>query len=358
MSPSIQQIIRVIVISILLGGASGVIATALTSNYLTQYAFQLGGLTEPLRLTQERPRAVPQVYADARRELEQNALPAVGGVFGAIVPATGFTMDDQRGSLIALTSDGWMLSAAGIVFSNLFVGEKRCAVDRVFKDTQTGLSFLHCEVSGVPVADLGRGYDLRPGDQVFVVDGSGRYYFTEVSQISWGEASVRSADVPARRVGLARSFDVLPGAAVFNISGELVGMIDPVGDGSQVVPFEHIASAFKFVLEGAAQISRATLGVNFIDLARTVGLSENLTRGIRAGALLLGAQAVERGGAAFDAGLHAGDIVLAIDGVFVDSTFTLDDLLTSYAPGAVVRVLFDRAGERIEVDVALGSSVE
>jgi membrane-associated protease RseP (regulator of RpoE activity) len=354
MSPSLQNTIRTVIIAVILGGASGVLATALTANYLSQYALELGELTEPLRLTQEKPRAVPQVYAQALDQLEKNALPAVGAVFGATIPSVGFVSADQRAGLVSLTSDGWMLSAEALISSHVVMGEQTCAVDRVLKDALTGLSFAHCDVNSVPVVVLGDGYDLQPGDQVFVVDGPERLFFTEVSSLSWGVASARSSDVPARRVNLAKSFKVLPGASVFNISGELVGMIDPSGDGARVVPFEHVSGAFKSVLEGAKQIDRATLGVRFIDLSRTTGLSSDLTRGIHSGALLSGSQAVEWGSAAYDAGLRVGDIILALDGIFIDSNNSLDDLVVTYDPGSIVRILIDRAGERVEINATLG----
>lgn len=358
MSPSLQNTIRTVIIAIFLGGSSGVLATALTAGYLTQYASDLGELTEPLRITQEKPRAVPQTYEQALERLHKNALPAVGIVFGAVVPSTGFVASDQVAGLVALTSDGWMLSEAGVVPSRVSIGEKSCVVDQVRKDSLTGLSFLHCAVSGVPVVDIGDGYSLRPGDQVFVVEGPGEFFFTEVSSLSWGQTSVRSSDAPARRVHLAEKFDALPGASVFNISGELVGMIDPLSNGARVVPFEHLSRAFESVLGGVKQIDRAKLGVRFIDLANTAGLSTELTRDIHSGALISGSLAVEWGSAAHEAGLLVGDIILAVDGVFVDSYNSLDDLIVTYDPGSIARLLIDRAGERVEVSVTLGGSIQ
>lgn len=354
MSPSWKLTVRTIIIALLIGGLSGILATALTARYLTQYAFELDEVTQPLRLTVERPRAVPQVYADALRELEGDALPAVGLAYAAAVPVDGFTPEDARASVVALTSDGWLLSVGEVPF--ISIDGKTCKADQTVRDFVTGLAFVHCEISGVPVANLGEGYGVKQGDQVFVVDGR-RVWSTTVSHVGWGRESVRSSDAPARRIQLADAFRVLPGASVFNLAGELVGLLDAV-DAGAVIPFEHIEGAFTEVLDGTAQIERATLGVRFIDLSRAVGLSDGVTRGNRSGALLYGSQAVKRGSAASQAGLFAGDVVLSVDGVSLNSTTTLDDLIATYAPGSAVRLLIDRVGTRIDVTATLGSTAQ
>ena len=350
--------IRVIVISLFIGGASGVLATALTSNYLWQYAFELSELTEPLRLTTEQPRAVPQGYADALTTLESKVLPAVGVLFGTNVPLTGFMKKDERGTVVALTSDGWMLSASGSLSSVVAIEDQTCLVDEMRVHPLTGLSFLHCELNNVSVVDLADDHSLALGDQVFVVEGPDAVVFTEVRSILWEDESVRSSDVPTRRIALSFEGELRAGSPVFTIFGELVGFLDPTQETTFVVPFEQVASAFRQVLEGADEILSPRLGVNAIDLARTVGLSTELTRGLMSGALLFGSQAVDHGSSAFTAGLLAGDVILSVDGETIGDAYTLDDLIARFSPGDSLVLLIDRGGARMEVTVTLGSSSE
>jgi serine protease Do len=350
--------IRVIVISLFIGGASGVLATALTSNYLWQYALELSELTEPLRLTTEQPRAIPQGYADALTTLESDVLPAVGVLFGTVIPLTGLTKEDEHGTVVALTSDGWMLSASGSLSSVVAIQDKTCLVDEMRVHPITGLSFLHCELDNVSVVDLADEYSLALGDQVFVVEGPDAVVFTEVRGVHWAVENVRSSDVPTRRITLSFEGELRAGSPVFTIFGELVGFVDPTQETAFVVPFEQVASTFKQVLEGEDEIFSPRLGVNAIDLSRTVGLSEALTRGITSGALLFGSQAVERGSSASAAGLLAGDIILSVDGESIGDAYTLDDLIARFSPGDTLMLVIDREGTRLEVSVILGSLSE
>jgi len=350
--------IRVVVISLIIGGASGVLATALTSSYLWQYAFELSELTEPLRLTADQPRAVPKDYEDARETLDAQALDAVGLLFSASVPSTGFTKEDARGSVVALTSDGWMLSLGGSLASIIAIGDQTCLVDEVRVHAATGLSFLHCELSNVSVVDLGKGYDLAPGDQVFVVEGPDAFVFTQVESIFWDGENVRSSDIPTRRIALSFEGSLRAGSPVFNIFGELVGFLDPTQDVALVVPFEQLVNTFQGVLEGQENIFSPRLGVNVIDLSTTVGLGEEMTRGFKSGSLLFGSQAVERGSSAQTAGLLAGDIILFVDGEAIADGRTLDDLIVEFSPTDQVTLSIDRDGERLEIIVTLGSLSE
>ena len=95
--------IRVIVISLFIGGASGVLATALTSNYLWQYAFEL---SEP-------PNPAPHHRAAARfrrttrmRSTLDRVLKALA-VFSYQRSFAGFAKICAW-SVVALTSDGWL----------------------------------------------------------------------------------------------------------------------------------------------------------------------------------------------------------------------------------------------------------
>jgi hypothetical protein len=351
--------VRVIVISLLIGGGSGVLATALTTSYLSQYAFELSKLTEPLQLTQTQPRAVPQGYEDALETIKTEALDAVGSVFAVNVPAAGFTREDRQGPAVALTSDGWMLSTEGSVGSLVRMGDRSCDVDTVRPHVLTGLSFIHCALENVSVANFGEGYEVALGDQVFVASGFDELVFTQIEAVEWKGESVRSSDVPSRRLLLGR--EVEPGSPVFNIAGALVGIVDPE-DGTRVIPFEHFTVAFEQVLQGSDVLASAVLGVSSIDLTRTVGLDETLARGYKHGALLYGSQAVARGSSAQVAGLLVGDIVLAVDGVSIGEARTLDDLVATFSPADgerdVVTLTIDRDGAVSDIVVTLGSSVD
>ncbi len=340
MNKSWQITIRVIVFSALLGGASGVLTSALTNNYLSDYTYQLGELTEPLRVTQERPRALPTSYESALELMESTALPAIGASYGSggVVP-----VDQFESSVIVLTSDGWMLGLGSLsVEDTVRIGSEECIISDVVYDRRSGFSFAHCDAQNLPVVDFGDGYNLEPGDQVFVAHG-GEMTFTRVKTVTYGEDALRSSDDPARRIVLeATLFN--DGSAVFNIFGELVGLVND----SRVIPLEHISGSLKQVLSAVELPVYPSLSVNTVDLSRTVGVDSS----IKIGALLSGWQPI---GAGTEAGLEKGDVILSIDGELVGSTYTLDDLLARKVAGEVISIEFSRDDVSMNVEVTLGS---
>lgn len=347
------QTIRIILFSGLIGGAAGVLGTALTTDALSQYAFELGEVSAPVRLAQERPRALPKSYEDSLARLEERALGAVGRLYRpAPSSVTGVSAFDSNTPIILLTSDGWGLSASARVGDTAAWGAFSCQVDRLVQEPMFGLFFVHCPTSGVPVVDIGSGYHIAAGDQLFLAGGAGDVVFTQARAVVWGEA-VRSSDAPSRRIEIARERPSTDGAAAFNVFGELVGVM-ALG-GTEVVPFEYLAGAFRQVLEADGSMAYPRLGVTAVDLFRAVGVSQEVSRGLHAGAALWGARAVEKGGPAQQAGLLAGDILLSIEGETINGNAALDDLVAKYAPGDELRIEIDREGARQEVLVTLGA---
>jgi serine protease Do len=351
------QTIRIIIFSFLIGGTSAVLMTALTNNYLTDYAYQLNEITEPLRITQERPRVLPKSYEDSLTRVIERAVPSMGSVFsGRLWGDNGFALAQSNTPALALTSDGWVLTPNAVVGDLVHWKTQECEVDLVITDTQSGMDFAHCEIANLPVVDFANGYDLSPGDQVFVLSANEKIQFSTVTEVSWGTKTIRSSDVPARRIILSELSDAAIGSMVFNIYAELVGVVSDVDGNVSVTPFEHLAGIFEQVLESPEQITRPSLGVQSIDLSRTAGLTPERTRGYHGGALLSGTRAVERGSAAQVAGLLEGDIILSIEGTTINGTYSLDDVLTYYASGDEIRIGIDRAGEQQELSVTLGEN--
>jgi hypothetical protein len=357
-TPSWSHTTRIIVFSLLIGGVSGVLGTAVTYNYLSNYTYQLNQLTEPLRLTQERPRALPESYEEALTRLEERALPAVGAAYDTTIQSDeGYAREQAEATVISLTSDGWILGRDLSLRDLVVIGTKECEVDQIVEDERTGMQFAHCPTSSLAVVDFGQGHQLLAGDQVFIAHGTDALTAARVKQVSWGDDIVRSSDTPLRHLLLdTLTTSDMVGAPVFSIFGELVGIMGGNVEGEiAVIPFEVFAGGVEQVLVGNEEITYPALGVNAIDLANMVGMSEELTQGSQVGALLHGDVAVETGSSAQEAGLQEGDIILSIDGVSVNSENALADLVLLYQEGDTVSIELQRNGERADVQVTLGA---
>ncbi|MEK7620101.1 MAG: S1C family serine protease [Patescibacteria group bacterium] len=345
--------IRIIIFSCLIGGAAGVLGTALTTSYLSQYALSLGEVTQNLGLSQTRPRTLPQSYLDALEKLEDQSLPAVGSLFvRANIPLSGISVSDPSATVIGLTSDGWSLSTDGRVGDTVHFGGQTCEVDEVREEPLLDFRFLHCAISNASVVDIAGGYGVKAGDQLFVVGHTADVVFTQARGVVWGLA-VRGSDEPSRRILLTADTSVSAGSAVFNVYGELVGIVEESVEGMRVIPFEHLSGAFRQVLEGADAITYPALGVRGIDVSRAVGVSEEIS-GAHAGFVLYGPRAVAFGSAAQEAGFVVGDVLLSVEGVTINGTYALDDLMANYSAGDVIDIEFEREGARQEVTVTLG----
>ena len=112
------------------------------------------------------------------------------------------------------------------------------------------------------------------------------------------------------------------------------------------------------------QLARPYVGIRYIQIDLKVQKDKNLS--VDHGALIEPTTdatgndqpAIAPGSPAEKAGLKAGDIVIAIEGITVDSEHPLDALLTSYAPGQSVKLTILRDGAQMDLSVTLGTRPE
>jgi hypothetical protein len=344
---------RIILFSALLGGAAGILTTALTTNYLADYALQLGQFTEPLRLSEQRPIAFPSSYGEALELVKQDAIPAVVHLIDEpTVPKTLSETNQQVA--IMITSDGWMMAFDDLGFTHVLTDGGICEIQKRVHDVMNNVYFYQCTMQSMPVVGFGSGLSIIKGEHLFVVGEQGSLVSGEASSIQWGSTVSVSSDIPSRRIILSVTGGGDIGDMVFDLSGKLVGVVeDRLSNGQLVLlPLEAILPALNHLLE-QGEISRPALGLQVINLSHAI-VDEALTRGRSSGALLYGPRAVTTGGAAFEAGLLAGDIILSINHQSVTRSTTLDELLLNYKAGDQVTLLIDRLGDEIEVKVTLG----
>ena len=136
------------------------------------------------------------------------------------------------------------------------------------------------------------------------------------------------------------------GGPLFNASGQVIGVnaqIESDGGGNEGVGFAIPSNAVKNVantLIAGKTVQHAYLGV-------TVGDS---TSG--SGAAI---ESVKSGTPADSAGMKAGDVVTAIDGVTVDNADDLTAKISAHQPGDKVTLTVTRNGATKTIDVTLGT---
>ncbi|SDO93624.1 serine protease DegQ [Lutimaribacter pacificus] len=145
------------------------------------------------------------------------------------------------------------------------------------------------------------------------------------------------------------------GGALITLDGNLVGIntaiIAPNGGGNVGIGFAvpiNMALAVMDQLVEFGEVQRGRLGVMIQDL--TPDLAVALGVEAETGAIV---SSVEPGTPADDAGLIAGDVIVAVDGEGVDGSADLRQRIGLRRPGDEVEIAYVRDGERLVTQVAL-----
>ena len=350
---------RTVLLTLAIGGAAGIIGTAITSSSLSDYSTQLNQQTRPIQNANQSPRAFPASYADAVSRFTDTSLPSVVIVYPKTPKGLfGYGADEALSSGIILTSDGWIALASTVsktVLAQSVVQVKNTLypITNVEIDPITNIVFLKVQAMNLPVVGFGNGLDLTVGQEVFAATGTNTFALASVLKQEWSQGVIVSTDIPTRRVLIQTDYPALS-ASIFDLSGSFDGFVnqeDP--QGSHVIPTETILPALHTLLEKKS-IQRLTFGAEYIDLAHAVGFSEVTSRAHTTGAYITGKPAVKKGSPAQLAGITEGDIILSVNGQSVDELHGLDERLLAYNVGDTVTLDIDRAGKKQTVSVVLG----
>lgn len=223
-------------------------------------------------------------------------------------------------------------------------------------DPATDVALIKIEAEALPTIAFGSSDELRLGEWVLAIG----YPMELQSTITAGivSAKARSLGAMNNRYGIESFIQtdaaVNPGnsgGALVNTRGELVGIntIIKTSTGSYVgysfaVP-ETIVRKVVMDLKESGVVQRAVLGVSFraVDQAFIDAMGE--TTGIREIGGMYVASVVENG-AASEAGIRKGDVILAIDGVEVNDTAQFLEQIGKRRPGDKV-VLKVRRGDAV-----------
>lgn len=145
------------------------------------------------------------------------------------------------------------------------------------------------------------------------------------------------------------------GGPMFDMNGQVIGInnaiFSPTGGSVGIgfaIPAEIAAPIVEKLKKGEA-IERGYLGVRIQalneDLAASLGIAHNKGEFV---------QAVEPGGAAAQAGIRPGDVVVKVDGNEVTRDQTLSYLVANTSPGSQIPIELIRNGKRMTVQAKVG----
>ena len=233
----------------------------------------------------------------------------------------------------------------------------------VGKDSATDIALLKIEAKELPTLAFGSSDALRLGEWVLAIGSP----FDLQSTITAGIVSAKARQLGAIpndfRIESFIQTDAAvnpgnSGGALVNTHGELVGINTLIKSqtGSYVgysfaIP-ETIVRKVVVDLKEFGVVQRALLGIQFRVVDQDFLDAEGKDLGIKdlGGAYVA---SVVEGGAASEAGIRKGDVILAIDGVKITEPSTLQEQIARHRPNDTVKLSVKRDGEVKQFEVTL-----
>ncbi len=274
---------------------------------------------------------------------------------------TGFIIDDQ-GHIVT----NWHVVNGGDQFEVIFAdGESREAT-LVGSDQISDLAVVKIDGDVPVIVGLGDSDQLRPGQTVLAIGSPLGTFTTTVTE---GIVSAIGRTFPQELAASSFYTNLIQhdaainpgnsGGPLFNLAGEVVGVNTlgiPVGPEGQPVQGLFFAIPSNTVKRIASElIEDGQVAYPYLGIEGPVQLNEQIASEndlpVDHGVYI---QEIAPGGPAAEAGLEAGDIILALDDQEINAENSLIEVLFSHEPGETVTARVQRGDEELTLDITLG----
>jgi len=364
----------VITVAVLCGLAAGVLGEIITRVYFLQ-DFSVPYLSSDLNVNDLNSNGSNLVIRDAKKvvvnedvkiaETLSSLSPSLVGFFKELSASdkannSYYNLNQPFLTGLVMTADGWTMLSLPAELKKDFNPKNLIAITsdrhiykidefKLLSNLPGDIYLIHLSgASNLPIKKNIARSDLSLGQSLLVVKNAGNVWPTSLTSIDKGQ-KVLSSDLPESSLTLAGTLaDNLKHAFIFNLNGDLVGIIDE--DKSVVSIF-----AYDYYLQNILKknaVPNPYLGVNYLDLSSVEPASLNLEKG----AWLVSAAdklAVIKNSPAQLAGLKEGDVISWVDNQEVNSTNDLADLIATYKPGDSITLTYLRNNVEQETKVTL-----
>jgi 2-alkenal reductase len=270
------------------------------------------------------------------------------------------------GSGVIINEDGYIITNHHVVqdtnaLSVLFADGTRQEAELIGSDMLSDIAIIKVDGDVPAVAIVGDSNALQPGEQVMAI-GSPLGNFRNT--VTAGVVSALNRSV-AQLEGLIQTDASInrgnSGGPLINVQGEVIGINTLVvrgasplgGDQAEGLGFAVPSQIFKTVSEQLilnGEMTYPYIGIRYMMIDGEIAAEENLP--VQNGALI---SSVEPGTPAEDAGLQAGDIIVAVEGVSLAQDNSLRYELTFFQPGDTIELTVRRGDEELTLDLTLGT---
>ena len=270
------------------------------------------------------------------------------------------------GSGVILTEDGYIATCAHVVDGAKSItvtlnDDVSYPAEIVGTDARNDVAIIHIDADGLVPATLGDSDMLTVGEDVIAIGNPlGELRGTATGGIV--SAVRRSVNVEGSQMELIQTDAAISpgnsGGGLFNSSGKLIGIVNAKVSSSSAeglgfaIPVNSVVNEINDLLHYGYVTGRAYLGV-WTQNVSLGGYGYHSYGGTRCVQIT----EVQAGSAADEAGLRAGDLILAVDGRTISTNDDLSDAIASYNAGEEAVLTVRRDGSRIECTVVFGEYV-
>jgi len=281
----------------------------------------------------------------------------------AVFDISNYYLPNQLlGQGLVVTSDGWIITnlqfeatARPADYVIITKDKNVYPLDKIIKDKLTQLNFIHALAKDLPAKKFVVKDNIKNGQLVLAINWYNDSWLSSIiSQRSKDSKLVKNSDVFSGAITLAsQPAEEFKGAILFDLAGDVVGLIDSQGVIKSIREFEGaVISLLKY-----KEIKRPSLGINYLDFSSLVDVNGPSNDSLNSGIVIYRGSdgvAVVKGSPASLAGLKEGDIITAIAGIKLDKNNSLFDLIQQHIAGEKVSIEYWRAAEKKQLEVTLG----
>lgn len=268
------------------------------------------------------------------------------------------------GSGVIISNDGYIITNNHVVEDadevDVTLNDNRTfSAEIIGRDPSTDLAVLKIDSDNLPYVRYGDSDRLRLGQWVIAIGNP----FNLTSTVTAGIVSAKGRSLgllnDTYRIESFIQTDAAlnqgnSGGALVNTSGELVGIttaiISPSGayaGNSFAIPVNIVRKVVGDLME-YGEVQRAIMGVNITDVTSEIANEEKLSevRGVYITNIVAG-------GAAEEAGMQSGDVILKFEGKTTDTAAELQEEISKKSPGDRVSVQVLRNGKKRDYELVM-----
>jgi serine protease Do len=270
------------------------------------------------------------------------------------------------GSGVIISKDGYIVTNNHVVKGAGEHGIKVVLTDKrefdakvIGTDENTDLAVIKIESNDLSVMSLGNSDNIQVGEWVLAVGNPLGLNNT----VTAGIVSALGRNIGINGGGYAienfiqTDAAINPGnsgGALVDVNGQLVGINSAIKTNTGyyqgygfAIPVNIVRTVVEELIK-TGKVVRGYIGVQIqtVDETMAKGLGLDKAKGVLV-------QSLQKGGAGEDAGLQAGDVILAVDGREVNASNELQVIINSKRPGDIAKLTVFRDGKTMEKDVTL-----